>query len=237
MTNQISHLVNDIYQKQLLVTQAELRALQSQMNPHFIFNVLNTISIQAQMNGDEKVSQMVYSLSQLMQDSIIKRGEEKVTLAQELEYARFYVSLQNDRFDGKIHYQVNCADPSLLQCYIPKLTLQPLIENAVVHGLEPKYGDEHLAVNIYRTGTSLFVDVIDDGVGFTPGPENLDASEIELSAASGHRQIGLANSNRILRHFYGIGYGLSIVSAPGCGCRVTLHIPVDTDGQGGTHNV
>lgn len=233
MTDRIDHLVNDVYQKQLLITQAELRTLQAQMNPHFIFNVLNTISLQAQMNGDNKVSGMVYALSQLMQNSIIKQGEEKVTIVQELEYAQFYVSLQNDRFDGKIHYKVNCTEPDILKLYIPKLTLQPLIENAVVHGLEPKYGAGRLAVNLYRANGSVFIDVVDDGVGFTPGPSLLEGGGEEAPTAPGHRQIGLANSNRIIRHFYGIGYGLSVVSAPGNGCRVTMHIPEDHGTQGG----
>ena len=228
MTDRIDYLVNDVYQKQLLITQSELRTLQAQMNPHFIFNVLNTISLQAQMDGNEKVSQMVYSLSQLLQEGIIKKGEEKIPLARELEYAKFYVSLQNDRFNGKIHYQVNCTDQELLDLYIPKLTLQPLIENAVIHGLEPKYGEGHLAVNIYHADNSLFIEVIDDGVGFTPEPSLLYGSMEESTVNPGHKKIGLVNSDRILRHFYGIGYGLSVVSAPGSGCRVTLHIPVDT---------
>lgn len=231
MTTKIDHLVNDVYQKQLLVTEAELKSLQAQMNPHFMFNVLNTISIQAQMDGNENISQMVCTLSQLMQASISKNGTEKVTLSQELEYAKFYVALQNARFDGKIEYQVNCAVPSLLDCYIPKLTLQPLIENAVVHGLEPKYGEGHLAVNIYADASSIYIDVLDDGVGFTPDQVDLELSE-DAPAQPGHKRIGLVNSHKIIRHFYGLGYGINVISSPGNGCRVSLHIPIDRPVKG-----
>ena len=231
MTTKIDHLVNDVYQKQLLVTEAELKSLQAQMNPHFMFNVLNTISIQAQMDGNENISQMVCTLSQLMQASISKKGAEKVPLSQELEYAKFYVALQNARFDGKIDYQVNCAVPALLDCSIPKLTLQPLIENAVVHGLEPKYGEGHLAVNIYADQSSIYIDVLDDGVGFTPDQVDLELSE-DTPAQPGHKRIGLVNSHKIIRHFYGLGYGINVVSSPGNGCRVSLHIPIERPVKG-----
>lgn len=132
---------SELYEKQLLLKNAEIKALQGQMDPHFLFNVLDSIAWKAALCDSEEIYQMVISLGEMMRMSIQSKESDFVTLEQELTYVQFYLHLQQTRFEGKHQVDISVED-SLLSCRLPCFSIQPLVENAIIHGLEPrKEGD------------------------------------------------------------------------------------------------
>ena len=139
MLLQLDTYYQDIYQQKLLIKNAEIRALQSQMDPHFLFNVLNTIAWKAQMIDNEEIYEMVISLGSLMKMNTLSRNHNFTSISKEMEYVRLYVYLQQMRFEDKISCDIQIPKQGL-SCEIPCLSIQPLVENAIVHGLEPEEG-------------------------------------------------------------------------------------------------
>ena len=137
MTERINFLVEDGYKKQLLIQQMDIEFLQSQMNPHFLFNTLFTISTRAKMSGDDLLFEMVQALTRLLQASLHTKNDIKITVAQELEYINAYLYIQKVRYGSKLEYAVSTGSPEILTLLIPRLCIQPLVENAVVHGSSP----------------------------------------------------------------------------------------------------
>lgn len=233
MTTEIEYLISQVYEKQLLLKSTELKFLQSQMNPHFLFNVLTTISYKSRMSGDESIYKMITSLSELLQASIYSDNKTEIQISKELQYVEFYLYLQKARFEDRLTYTINISDDFLLDCYLPKLSLEPLVENAVLHGLENKIGNGVVTINIKNVGDSIYFEIIDDGVGFDP--ENILLNNTQpLSKNSNHNSIGLSNTDKRLKLMYGQKYGISIKSKKDEGTTVTLHIPIV---RGGIINV
>lgn len=133
---------NDNFQKQLLLKNAEIRSLRAQMNPHFLFNILNTIAWKAEMCDNEEIYQMVISLGELLKMNTLFKDQDFITLEQEMKYVKFYIYLQQMRFEDKISCSIQIPE-HLLTCKIPCFCIQPLVENAIVHGLEPKKEKEN----------------------------------------------------------------------------------------------
>jgi len=256
MTGEINYLVKEVYEKQLLLKETDIRFLQSQMNPHFLFNVLVTIGIKAKMSKDETIYQMINSLSELLQAGIYGTGPMHTTLGKELEYVRFYLYLQKMRFEDKLEYEIRVADPALLESLIPRLCVEPLVENAVVHGLEAKSDGGTVCVDIRQDGMTLVIEIRDNGLGFQTedfspdfpsggmekdrmpeyGPQNAsdDKKELEKNGAENfdprrHNRISLQNTNRRLKLMYGELYGVAVESEPGKGASVTVRIPVEME--------
>jgi two-component system sensor histidine kinase YesM len=225
MTDKIDYLINDVYEKQILLKETELKSLHSQMNPHFMFNVLTTIGMQAKMSNNELIYNMVNSFSQLLQANINLFDNEKITLSEELKYIDFYLYLQNIRFDGKIIYKCSLSDNALLDILLPKFCIQPLVENAVVHGLEGKDYEGTINLNIKEEQGSINIEVIDDGIGFEM--QNIDINDLKnsLPRKEGHSNIGLYNINKRIKLIYGNQYGLVIQSVLQIGTKISLHIP------------
>jgi two-component system sensor histidine kinase YesM len=233
MTSEIQYLINQVYEKQLLLKSTELKFLQSQMNPHFLFNVLATISWKSRMSGDESIYKMITSLSELLQASIYSDSKTEIPISKELQYVEFYLYLQKTRFEDRLTYTINISDDLLLDCYLPKLSLEPIVENAVVHGLENKIGSGNVTINIKSVQESIYFEVIDDGVGFDS--KNILQNNTEPPSASrNHNSIGLSNTDKRLKLLYGEQYGISIKSEKDVGTTVTVHIPID---RGGLTNV
>lgn len=224
MSSEIKHLISQVYEKQLLLKDTNIKFLQSQMNPHFLFNTLVSVSTMAKLEGQETIYQMVYSLSSLLQAGIYSDGKTKITIAKELEYVEFYLYLQKIRFGEILDYKINLSNNSVPDLYIPRLCIEPIVENAVVHGIEPKISKGTVTVNIKKEADTVIFDIIDDGCGF-------EASEIDIESISdrklNHNSIGLNNTNRRIKLIYGDSYGISIYSKPGSGTIVTVRIPVD----------
>lgn len=228
MTEKMDYLINDVYKKQLIIRESELKFLQTQVNPHFMFNVLNTIALKAKIDNNEEIYRMISSFAGLIQASIYRTDKELVTIKQELTYIDFYLYLQSYRFGEKLSYKIHYEDERLLELYVPKLTIQFIVENAVVHGIEPKYKNGSVEVHIYTKNSRLFIDVIDDGIGF----EHVDGVvELPLQTGDdkdGHNRVGLQNTNKIIQHFYGSEYGIQITTKRNVGTTVSIQLPLDT---------
>ncbi|MEN6316817.1 MAG: sensor histidine kinase [Clostridiaceae bacterium] len=226
MTDEVSYLIDQVYKKQLLLKETEFKFLQSQMNPHFLFNTLATIGYKARLGQYDSIHGMVTSLSELLQASIYTGRESKITIRQELEYIKFYLYLQKTRFEDNLEYNIHIDDESILDYYLPKLCVEPIVENAVVHGLENKVGAGTVNVNVSADAESVYIEVIDDGMGFDP--ESVDINSTDHTGSNKiHCRIGLSNTNKRIKLLYGEQYGIYIKSETSKGSKVMIHIPID----------
>lgn len=225
MLEQLNTYYKDNMEKQLLLKNSEIRSLQSQMDPHFLFNTLNTIAWNAQMMGNEEIYQMVISLGELLKTNVVAKESHYTTLGEELQYVRLYTYLQKMRFEDKISVDIQVSE-DLYGYVIPRFSIQPLVENAFVHGLEPKKGSGKLAVNVILQENQLEINVLDNGIGFETIP---DISGISSSSTGSHTHVGLKNLDRRLRLLYGESAKLTISSTP-CVCTtISFHVPLDTE--------
>lgn len=227
MTKEIKYLINQVYEKQLLLKETEFKFLQSQMNPHFLFNTLITIGYKARLSKDETIYKMVTSLTELLQAGIYTNSQAKVPIQQELEFIKFYLYLQKERFEDKLEYSIHVSDEKILNYALPKLSIEPLVENAVVHGLENKISKGTVELYIRQENDSIYFEVIDDGSGFESGNISLEDNETIIRRKKGHNNIGLMNTHKRIQLIYGEQYGICIESQVGKGSKVTVHIPVD----------
>lgn len=224
MADTLTDLYEDAYQKGVLLRESEFKMLEAQINPHFIFNVLQVINLRCLEAGQKETSRMVTDLAGLLHGTIGKNGAPKVTFQQELDYVRYYLDLQKARFEDNLTYEIDYADPAILSYYLPKLTIQPLVENSVVHGLEPKRGGGWVHVKIWEEDDSVYIRVEDNGVGFRMGHTE--------SAPSKHNHIALDNIRKRIELMYGAAGTFRIRGTPDCGTVALLIIPIDkTEGE------
>lgn len=238
MAERIKYLITQVYEKQLLATRSQVKYLQSQINPHFQFNILAMLSLKAKLAGNEELYQNLRAFSKLMQGKIFREKEIKIPLADEIELVEFYLMLQNSRYQDKISYEIHYEKEDVKKCLIPRLLIQPLVENAVSHGLEPKNGDGKILVEIGEKEGCLHIVVEDNGVGFDT--EALEKEQPDAGAALGeieHTHMGLANTKRLIQILYGEEYGMKITGKKGEGTRVEVVLPAergkeDVEGDG-----
>lgn len=202
--------------------EMELKALQSQINPHFLFNTLNTIEMLAVMEGANQTSQIVHALAQLFRRNLYANSN-MVTIYQELDSVNNYLTIQKCRFGNKLEIINNIPD-YLLNMAIPALTLQPLVENAITHGLEPVEEKGVLKLEGYLEHEDIVLQVIDNGIGISRVElfkiqQSLDKPDGEIS------KLGLINVQKRCRLHFKAPYGISITSAPGKGTTVSLRLP------------
>jgi two-component system sensor histidine kinase YesM len=202
----------------------EYRMLQSQINPHFLYNTLNSIRWMASIQKAQGIAEMTTALSRLLQ-KVSRDSRRMVPLGEELTLLDDYLVIQKYRYGDSVSLHKTIEDPRLLDTLIPRFVLQPLAENAIFHGIEPKGGGV-ITVEIRRRGDDALVSITDDGVGMTgetiasllcPAPE-----EAELPA----RELGLHNVDERLRRAFGEGYGLSIASQEGAFTTMTITLPL-----------
>lgn len=227
MTDYIERLVKEVYETQLVAQQSQIKYLQSQMNPHFLFNVLSMIEMRAALNDDKEVQDMLYKLSKLYQGKIFRKNEYFISLEEEMEIVDFYLSIQNNRFGEKITYSIFYEGEKEVykNVMVPRLSIEPIVENAVFHGLEPKNGKGHISVNISCINDCLEIYIEDDGVGF-------DLEKItEKKTGKDHSNVGLWNTNKMIQNLCGDAYGLNIESKIGEGTVVKVVLPV-RNGEG-----
>lgn len=222
MTDYIERLVKEVYETQLIAQQSQIQYLQAQMDPHFLFNVLSMIEMKAAMNQDKEVQEMLYKLSNIYQGKIFRKNEHFIHLEDEMEIVDFYLSLQNSRFGEKIEYSISYegGKDKYQKLMVPRLSIEPIVENAVCHGLEPKDEKGHIWVNISQDNTTLKIHIEDNGVGF-------DSEKIvEKSEDKNHSHVGLWNTNKMIHNLCGMEYGLEITSEIGKGTIVCVLLPV-----------
>lgn len=204
--------------------EAELYALQNQINPHFLFNTLESIRMGLHNKGDSETAVIVLNLSRLLRHLLNWQGE-LIRLGEELELVNKYLSIQKYRFQDKISYETELPD-RLADVYIPKLTVQPVVENAVKHGIEPIRGHGRLSIRATADEGTLRIVVEDDGAGMPEEMVERIRREMESADIKKSGSIGLKNvRDRIALHF-GPGYGVTIRSRLGEGTRVELTMPV-----------
>jgi len=228
MVEQIKSLLNLTREEQQKVAEAERKALESQMNPHFLFNTLNTIKALARMHGEEEIYTITIKLGKLLR-STIDNHESECTLKESMALIDSYLTIQKIRFGEKLHV-TTILDPSCAMVRTPKLIIQPLVENSIVHGLEPKAGDWNIEVLVQEENGRIFLTVRDDGIGFPSGtlPEDLD----DLANST---HVGVYNVYRRLTLRYGKEMSFSIVSKEGEGTVVSISFPrVDDETKGST---
>ena len=227
LSAQLRDLFREVYEKGVQLSQAEYHRLEAQINPHFLFNVLETINMRCVEAGQMETSKMVTDLGRLLQSNITTKNKQKITYEEELRYATYYLSLQKGRFHGKLVYKIDIEEDELLSYYLPKLTLQPIIENSVVHGLENKLEGGMLQVSIWEEEDTIYTRIVDDGIGF-------DVSSLDLKSRKdpdiqrGRHHIALANVQRRIELLYGEGYGIQITSKAGIGTTVLITLPKDS---------
>ncbi|MFA5448094.1 MAG: sensor histidine kinase [Sphaerochaeta sp.] len=215
MVTQIVSLLDLTREEQKKLSDAERKALESQMNPHFLFNTLNTIKALARLHGEEEIYTITVKLGKLLR-STIDNHESESTLAESMALIDSYLTIQKLRFGEKLVTDLYLEE-NLKEIKTPKLIIQPLVENAIIHGLEPKLGEWKLSVRVETVAGRLTITIRDNGVGFDDKtlPENLD----EL-ANSGH--VGVYNVYRRLVLTYGDDLSFSIKSNVGTGTVVQI---------------
>ncbi|WP_336788907.1 cache domain-containing sensor histidine kinase [Paenibacillus sp. MMO-177] len=237
MVESIKALVDDAYVLRLREQEAELKALQAQINPHFLYNMLDTIFWEAESAGQEKISEMIINLSRLFRLSL-NRGKSFTSVAKERELLELYLSLQKMRFRDVLEYEVDIS-PELGEYVILKLLLQPFVENAIVHGIERKRGGGFVRVTGTREGDRLKFVIEDNGSGM--GEEELAKltelpKESDVNVAQETSGYAVRNVHERLKHYYKDDFELTYDSKPGQGTRVQLLIPaVLSMGGSGDH--
>ncbi|MGI6358941.1 MAG: sensor histidine kinase [Bacillota bacterium] len=202
----------------------ELKALQSQVNPHFLFNTLTTIAGLSIFESAMQTTELVQSLSRLLRYSLRSIGQT-VTLSEELAYVDDYLAIQKARFGDRITVETEIS-PDVRSAQVPVLTLQPIVENAIIHGLESKM-DGLLRLTAHADGERVVILVIDNGVGIEPARlAEIKELRAGMSGRSHTTGLGFANVHKRLQHFFGSSYGLQLESAPGKGTRVTITLPL-----------
>lgn len=221
MTHKIQDLMEQNIHEQEEKRKSEMKALQSQINPHFLYNTLDSIIWMAEGKKNEEVVLMTASLARLLRQSI-SNEDEVVSVGQEIEYARSYLTIQKMRYKDKLEFSIE-VEPSILSVPIVKLVLQPIIENAIYHGLKYKESKGLLLVRGYSRGDDAVLEIIDDGVGMD---EETRKHIFERHKVNYHSNgVGVYNVQKRLSLYYGSGYGLSYQSEKGKGTTVTIVIP------------
>ena len=224
MVSQLDQLMEEKVNYGVALKAQELKALQAQINPHFLYNTLDTINCLALQKNVPEIRQVVTALAAFYKISL-SNGEDQIPIREEVRHARMYLTILDYRFADRIKTQWSIA-PEIEDCPIVKIVLQPLIENAAIHGIFEKTPPSgHITVRGWRDGGDVFLTVADDGVGMDADTLRANFLPAQEDAAALSGGYGIRNINERLRIFYGAGYGLSCVSAPGRGTAVTIRIP------------
>ncbi|GGJ57108.1 sensor histidine kinase YesM [Anoxybacillus voinovskiensis] len=215
----------EMLEKEKLVSELELKALQSQINPHFLFNTLNVISKLAYIEGAERTSELTISTSNLLRYNL-RKLDEPVTLRDEVEHAKEYFSIQKARFRDRITFQLD-IDETCLDQVIPCLTLQPLLENAFVHGIEGMEEGAVIQLAIRPRKNYIRITIADNGVGMEEDVRQaiLRSSSYSFSKKGHSTGLGMSNVLRRLQLFYGIEKLVKIHSEPNKGTTIVLTLP------------
>lgn len=233
MINESKVKMEKEYTLAMLKKQTELRALQNQINPHFLYNTLDCIRGMAIEQGASNVEEMTKALSGMFRYSISRKGKTSVLLEDEIANVNNYLLIQQYRFRNKIDVQEN-IEPATKKCFVPKLLVQPIVENAVFHGLEPKMGSRNLNIEAYCTDKRLIVKVEDNGVGMPLEKLNMlnDAlcGKRPIKESDRGTQVGLVNVNERLQLLYGKEFGLHVFSCPNVGTTVEMVMPIAFEG-------
>ena len=223
MTMQIGQLVDRIKEEQLNIRNMESKLLQAQINPHFLYNTLDTIVWLAEAKQNEEVVKMTRYLSEFFRTTLSK-GEDFITLEEERRHVESYLQIQQFRYQDIMSYDIN-MESDILDYTVPKLTLQPLVENALYHGIKNKRGGGKINIEGKRENNELILMVLDDGKGMTE--EELDNLRRDIAGCGNKEKkgFGLANVNQRIHAYYGKEYGIFFESKEDIGTKAIVIIP------------
>ena len=219
MVVKIQQLMDTVRREEINLRKTELKALQAQINPHFLYNTLDSISWMCEQGRNAEAVQMVNALAQLFRISISK-GHELIPIRSELRHAESYLKIQQHRYKNQFSYRFD-VDEGCLDFLCNKITLQPIIENAIYHGINGLVDEGEIVITLRAEGTDVVFTVADNGVG-------MDQAQIEAILSkerSDHTGIGIKNVNDRLKIYFGEGYGITIRSEPDEGAVVTIRMP------------
>ena len=219
MVGKIQNLMNQVRQEEISLRKTELKALQAQINPHFLYNTLDAIGWLCEEERCQDAVEMVNALAKLFRISISK-GHELITIEKEVEHARSYLKIQNFRYKNQFSYDFQIEE-ECLRYYCNKITLQPIIENAIYHGLDRMVDEGHIQIRIYSEGEDVIFCVEDNGVGMTEE----QCRSILNKEPGDNSGIGIKNVNDRIKIYFGKEYGLSIESELDEGTIVTIRMP------------
>ena len=225
MVLRIQELMTTVREEEVNLRKTELKALQAQINPHFLYNTLDSIAWMCEQGRNADAVKMVHALARLFRISI-SRGHELIPIAKELEHAESYLQIQMYRYKNQFTYTFD-VDPDCLGYYCNKITLQPIIENSINHGLDLMVDEGRIDVRVRFDGDDIVFSVQDNGVGM--GPEQLEA--IMQNGPTDRTGIGIKNVNDRLNIYFGRNYGLSITSEPDVGTCVEIRMPRIREGD------
>lgn len=215
----IQNLMAEVKDEEETLRKTELKALQAQINPHFLYNTLDSIQWMCEVGRTDEAVQMVSALARLFRISI-SRGADLIPIRRELEHAECYLIIQKFRYKDQFSYRFE-VDESVLDCLCSKITLQPMIENAILHGFGELVEDGEIVISAKADGADVVLTVTDNGIGMEPE---------QCKAILSHDQsepggIGIKNVADRIRIYFGAPYGVSIESEPDRGTRVTIRLP------------
>ncbi len=228
MLHDLKYYVNQVYVAKLNRNRAELNALKMQIQPHFLYNTLDVIRMTALENDDPQTAELIESLSDQMR--YVTDDSEVVTIAKELDNIRAYFAIIQVRYNRRMNLKINVSDADL-ELHILKFAVQPIVENAVKHGLREKEGTGNINVDVSRTEDRLEISVMDDGVGIALDNllylrKVLDSDDPDEDERNYRVGVGLKNISDLIRMTYGEEYGVNIESYEGIGTIVTLRLPI-----------
>lgn len=219
MVLRIQQLMSTVRQEEINLRKTELKALQAQINPHFLYNTLDSIAWMCEQGRSGDAVKMIHALARLFRISISK-GHELIPIAKEIEHAENYLEIQKYRYKNQFTYDFE-VDPGCLDYYCNKITLQPIIENAIMHGLDLMVDEGHIQVHVSQDGDDIVFRVQDNGVGMSE-PQVRAILEEDGQDRTG---IGIKNVNDRLQIYFGKQYGLQITSELDIGTTVELRMP------------
>jgi two-component system sensor histidine kinase YesM len=229
MTRDLQKYLAESVEHEKMKREMEFEILLSQVNPHFIYNVLNTIIYLARRDKSNDIASLADSLIRILQDGI-KLGDQGLltTVREEIEIVNHYIAIQQFRYPDRFELNWN-IDEKCLRCLVPKTIIQPLVENALFHGICPQEAKGTIIVTINRMGQELIINIEDNGIGMTPEMiQTLLRGEKIYEPETKLRPVGLANIRDRIHFIYGENYGISIQSVPDRGTKVSINIPFRT---------
>lgn len=239
--NNLTEQVHSLMEQQLADERQkrdyEYKMLQSQINPHFLYNTLNSIKWMATIQNAPGIAEMTTALSRLLRD-ISKGTTTLVSVAHEIALIKDYFTIQQYRYGGTITLDFQIEDEALLSCKILKFTLQPLVENSIFHGIEPKGTAGNITIHIYQDDkTDVHIDVTDNGVGMNKEQADQLLYGEQTTSSSFFKEIGVSNVHKRLQYEFGEGYGLSVDSVIGEYTTVSILLPYQViDAEGDEHH-
>ena len=228
MLGRIKVLMSDLVAEHNAKRKSEFDTLQSQINPHFLYNTLDIIVWMIENENSDKAVSIVTALAKFFRISLSK-GKNIITVKDEVEHVRNYLMIQNMRFKNRFEYSID-VDEEVLSYSSLKLMLQPLVENAIYHGMEFMDGDGEIDVKVFKEDDSLYFTITDNGLGMSEDMVEALLSKDFVPSKKGSG-IGVKNVNERIKLYFGNEYGLKVESEPDEGTKITIHLPAVVYGE------